>query len=91
MKLREFIEIQSKDSSEIKASVKEIREDLNYHIRRTDLIEAMQSSQEEDIKSNQEAIKPLTRRALIESALLKIGLTLVTIGAAIAGIYKIFM
>lgn len=81
MKFRDLLEQIAKEQAEklstIDKNVAEIRLDLNYHIKRTDLLE--------------EEFKPVKKHVEIVNALAKILTSIIVLSAALAGIYKTFL
>ena len=61
----------------------EIRSDLNYHIRRTDLLETT-------VKEQREEFKPVRRHVELVNSLAKVFMALVTISGVVAGILRLF-
>jgi chromosome segregation ATPase len=91
MKLRDFLDKQSKDTQDIKIQIVEIKSDLKHHIKRTDMLEDRQDIFKKTQDRIQEEIKPLRTHVAVSSALTKWILAAIAAGGSIAGIYKIFL
>lgn len=77
MRLREFLEKMDAQIDKMSISIAEIKKDLNYHIKRTDLLE--------------EEIKPVKKHVVAVNTLFKAALILLGAIGTIAGVIKLFI
>jgi hypothetical protein len=78
--MEEKLEYISKSLTEIKVDIAEIRKDVNYHIKRTDLLEA-------NVDSLAEAIKPIQHHVALVGGLGNAAAWILGVLAAAATVY----
>lgn len=83
MKLRDYLDHQHEQMTDIKVAIKGIQKDIGYHVKRTNLLE-------EKVNLIRKQVKPLETQATIVKTVCKGIASLIFVAGAAAGIYKIF-